>query len=171
MRLHSVYVNIQVSDFDRALGFYRDVLELPLTMSDESFGYATWSGSRRQMCETRDSQIRSWAGWRAHRHRRHCWSRTSTLNTSACATGCPYKLHTSTYKATLGRLHGALRRSRQQRVLPRPTACAPRLVPLHSTCAAARTREIRVSPLPNPLIALDSAIMVMCALARGRMVH
>ena len=49
MRLHSVYVNIQVSDFDRALGFYRDVLGFPLTMSDESFGYATFETANVQL--------------------------------------------------------------------------------------------------------------------------
>ena len=36
------YVNVYVHDFDRAVGFYSDVLGLPLEFKDEQFGYASF---------------------------------------------------------------------------------------------------------------------------------
>jgi len=41
MDKHKVwYVNVFVSDLERALEFYRDRLGLPLAMADPDFGYA-----------------------------------------------------------------------------------------------------------------------------------
>lgn len=36
------YVNFFVSDFERSLRFFRDVLELPVLTEDEAFGYASF---------------------------------------------------------------------------------------------------------------------------------
>lgn len=36
------YVNVFVSDIQRAVGFYRDLLGLPLQFADEKFGYASF---------------------------------------------------------------------------------------------------------------------------------
>jgi predicted enzyme related to lactoylglutathione lyase len=37
------YVNVFVSDLQRAVGFFRDTLGLPLEFADEKFGYASFS--------------------------------------------------------------------------------------------------------------------------------
>jgi predicted enzyme related to lactoylglutathione lyase len=37
------YVNVFVSDLQRAVGFFRDTLGLPLEFTDEKFGYASFS--------------------------------------------------------------------------------------------------------------------------------
>ena len=37
------YVNIFISDFDRALAFYQGTLGLPLLTQDETFGYASFA--------------------------------------------------------------------------------------------------------------------------------
>lgn len=34
------YVNVFVSDIERALAFYRDTLKLPVQLEDAEFGYA-----------------------------------------------------------------------------------------------------------------------------------
>lgn len=36
------YVNIFTTDLERAVGFYRDTLGLPLQFSDDAFGYASF---------------------------------------------------------------------------------------------------------------------------------
>jgi predicted enzyme related to lactoylglutathione lyase len=36
------YVNIFVTDFDRAVDFYQNTLELPLAFRDDEFGYASF---------------------------------------------------------------------------------------------------------------------------------
>jgi len=36
------YVNVRVSDFERALEFYQKTLELPLKLADREFGYASF---------------------------------------------------------------------------------------------------------------------------------
>ena len=41
-KLHLGYVNIFVSDLDRAVTFYRDTLGLDLNMADADFGYASF---------------------------------------------------------------------------------------------------------------------------------
>jgi len=42
-KLNVWYVNVFVSDFERALAFYRDRLGLPVAMADADFGYASFS--------------------------------------------------------------------------------------------------------------------------------
>lgn len=37
------YVNVYVSDFARAVAFYRDTLGLPLQMRDDAFSYASFA--------------------------------------------------------------------------------------------------------------------------------
>lgn len=37
------YVNVFTTDLQRAVGFYRDTLGLPLRFQDESFGYASFA--------------------------------------------------------------------------------------------------------------------------------
>ena len=37
------YVNVFVSDFQRAVAFYKDILGLSLNQSDEDFGYASFN--------------------------------------------------------------------------------------------------------------------------------
>jgi predicted enzyme related to lactoylglutathione lyase len=37
------YATVYVRDFERALAFYRDVLELPLNFADEKFGFASFA--------------------------------------------------------------------------------------------------------------------------------
>ena len=48
MDIASVYINVHVSDFERSLDFYRDVLGLELLMTDESFGYASFKAANVQ---------------------------------------------------------------------------------------------------------------------------
>ncbi len=43
------YVNVNVSDFDRAVAFYRDALALPLNFADEKFGYASFDTGQAQL--------------------------------------------------------------------------------------------------------------------------
>lgn len=40
--LEIAYINVNVTDFGRAVEFYRDVLELPIQFADESFGYGSF---------------------------------------------------------------------------------------------------------------------------------
>ena len=42
MEVRVGYVNIFVSDFDRAVAFYRDTLGLPLRFGDAGHGYASF---------------------------------------------------------------------------------------------------------------------------------
>ena len=44
MKLKIGYANIYVSDIERAVRFYRDILGLKLLMRDDSFGYAGFDG-------------------------------------------------------------------------------------------------------------------------------
>ena len=44
MKLKIGYANIYVSDIERAVRFYRDILGLKLLMRDDSFGYASFDG-------------------------------------------------------------------------------------------------------------------------------
>ncbi len=44
MNLKIGYANIYVSDIERAVRFYRDVLGLKLLMRDDGFGYASFDG-------------------------------------------------------------------------------------------------------------------------------
>jgi predicted enzyme related to lactoylglutathione lyase len=37
------YVNVFVSDFERAVGFFQETLGLPLQFADEKFGYASFA--------------------------------------------------------------------------------------------------------------------------------
>ena len=37
------YVNVTVSDFDRAVAFFRDTIGLPLNFADAEFGYASFA--------------------------------------------------------------------------------------------------------------------------------
>lgn len=43
------YVNVFVSDLQRAVGFYRDMLGLPLQFADEKFGYASFASEGVRM--------------------------------------------------------------------------------------------------------------------------
>lgn len=59
MEIGTGYVNIFVSDFDRALAFYQQTLGLPLIFADEEFHYASFAtpGAQLAIVQTDQSNL------------------------------------------------------------------------------------------------------------------